>query len=104
MAMSASPESEPFYNKVYVVASILDPNLKLAWIDEEVKISSDNLEEDYDIEEREQIKHDLKGKMQNLYDTSINKNNIWYKNFVSCLQRYDFLQQESLITGYMQLL
>ena len=66
MKMGYSPalEKEPFQNKVYLVACILDPNLKLAWIDEEVKIPSDSDDQDYEYEEREKIKQEAKGKFK----------------------------------------
>ena len=40
MAVLPEPDSSstPFYNRVYVAATVLDPNMKMAWIDVDVHI------------------------------------------------------------------
>ena len=53
MAYSEDPEDTPFHNQVYVAASVLDPNLKLAWIDQ------DGID-DYNIDEKDEIIQEIR--------------------------------------------
>ena len=65
MAVLPEPDSSstPFYNRVYVAATVLDPNMKMAWIDVDVHIPrTASLEEDEeDLEEKSSVKEDVKG-------------------------------------------
>lgn len=66
MAVSHSPSSEPFHNRVYMVAALLDPNIKLAWVDIEVKVLSDSIDEEVDEREVNDQKEGLKRKIQGM--------------------------------------
>ena len=66
MAVSQNHDKEPFSNKVYAAASVLDPNLKLAWVDEDVHIPSrtDTFDTDVeDLEAKEDLKQEIQGKL-----------------------------------------
>ena len=64
MGYSADILKEPFVDRVYLTASILDPNLKLAWVDIDVQITADDDIDDEESEERarDELKRELKGK------------------------------------------
>lgn len=57
MGHSMDLATEPFSDKAYFVAAILDPNIKLQWVDEDV-IFIDDLDDD---DKKEEIKTELKG-------------------------------------------
>ena len=64
MAFSTDPDDRiPFYNRVYIAATVLDPNLKMAWIDVDVHITAtDSLENDEeDLEEKSKLKQEVQG-------------------------------------------
>lgn len=63
MAFSVSPAKEGFYNKVYLAAALLDPNL-------DVQVESDNLEEDHEQAESSEHKEALKREIQGKYNTT----------------------------------
>ena len=56
MAYSATPEREPFNNKVYLVAAVLDPNLKLFWVED--------IKTDDEVEDETEAKHVIKQKLE----------------------------------------
>lgn len=46
MAYSDLPNKQPFYSRAYFAAALLDPNLKLSWIDLDVKVLADDADMD----------------------------------------------------------
>ena len=66
MAVSMAPEMEGFHHKVYLVAALLDPNTKLAWVDLDVNFQSDLLEDELEqadvCERKDALKRDIQGK------------------------------------------
>lgn len=59
MAYSLTPDKDPFSSKVYLVAAILDPNVKLEMVDD---TDIDDLDKDL-------LKSELKSKLMALIDT-----------------------------------
>ena len=51
MGYTDTPEKAPFHHRIYCAAAVLDPNIKLFWIDEEID----------DDEEKPQLKRDMQG-------------------------------------------
>lgn len=65
MAASISPD-DPFSNKLFITATILDPNLKLGWIDVEIVGDADEDVDDTS-ERRVGLIHAIQGTEINLY-------------------------------------
>ena len=59
MAHGMEKERAPFYNKVYVVAATLDPNIKLQWVEE---IVSGDIDEVVEETGTQRIKQETQGK------------------------------------------
>lgn len=64
MGTAVNPSKQPFHNRVYMCAALLDPNLKLNWIDMEVEVLSDNIDLDVDDMESAEVKKDIKKEIQ----------------------------------------
>ena len=61
MAFSVDISKEAFSSKVYLAAALLDPNLKLQWLDD-VHIPSDDLDDDdEDLPAKEDLRQELTG-------------------------------------------
>ena len=61
MAFSVDISKEAFSSKVYLAAAVLDPNLKLQWLDD-VHIPSDDLDDDdEDLPAKEDLRQELTG-------------------------------------------
>lgn len=56
LGYSATPEKEPFSHHVYIVSAVLDPNLKLDWIDLEIS------ENELDIDTKDALRSEIKGR------------------------------------------
>lgn len=60
-SFSAVPSKDPFSDRVYAAAAVLDPNQKLLWVAEEVHIRTDLDADEDDQNELEAVKNSLTG-------------------------------------------
>ena len=64
MAVSLNPQKEPFCDRLYAAAAVLDPNQKLLWVDHDVHVSDpDSFEDDDDPNKIANVKTALKGNL-----------------------------------------